>query len=173
MLHPAGLDVITTNCQLKEYAMKPMYLVVLAIVLVGGVVFWKMYYQDGGYMMPAPAMPATELTQLEKTIMLSEQSGLGQSGKAIINSNADGKAVVTLQMTGGTFSQSQPAHVHVGSCPTPGAVKYPLTNVVNGMSETTLDVMYDDFIKTTDKMAINVHKSAAEASVYTACGDVN
>ncbi|HEX7018283.1 MAG TPA: hypothetical protein VF209_05255 [Patescibacteria group bacterium] len=160
--------------------MKPLYLGIIAlIVIVGGVMAWQMYGQPGSdYMMPTSEvtsddMPAIELTELEKTIVLSEQNELGQSGTAVINSDADGKTVVTLTMTGGEFPLPQPAHVHDGSCPNPGAVKYPLTNVVDGSSVTTLDVMYDDFVSMSDKMAINVHKSAAEASVYTACGDVN
>jgi hypothetical protein len=107
-----------------------------------------------------------------KFIALNEQNDLGQSGKAELTENADGKVVVTLTMVGGTFTQPQPAHIHVGSCPTPGAVKYPLSNVVNGKSVTTLAVSMSELTNSTEKLAINVHKSAAESSVYTACGDI-
>jgi hypothetical protein len=107
-----------------------------------------------------------------KTVILLEQNKLGQSGTAVIAPTKDGKVQVSLTMKGGNFTSPQPAHIHVGSCPNPGAVKYPLTNVVNGKSETTLNVTMDDLLKSSDKLAVNVHKSAQESSVYTACGDV-
>lgn len=105
-------------------------------------------------------------------VPLQTQGSFGQSGSATISENSDKKAVVKLTLMGGTFTKPQPAHIHVGSCPTPGAVKYPLTNVVSGMSETVLPVSLSELMATTDKLAINVHKSAEESSVYTACGDV-
>lgn len=155
--------------------MKPLYLGLIALLVIGGVFFWKYSVKE-----PEPLLaPADQLTvpaegsAMLKTIPLVEQSALGQSGLATITENADGMAVVSLKMSGPVFPAPQPAHIHVGSCPSPGAVKYPLTNVVNGMSETTLSVRYSDLIAATEKMAINVHKSAAEASVYTACGDMN
>jgi hypothetical protein len=79
---------------------------------------------------------------------------------------------VVLSLKGGKFMAPQPAHIHVGSCPTPGAVKYPLTNVVNGKSVTMLNVSMKELLASSDKLAINVHKSAAEVTNYTACGDL-
>ena len=76
-----------------------------------------------------------------------------------------------LALTGAATSTPQPAHIHIGSCPTPGAVKYPLINVVNGMSDTLLDVSLAQ-LKSELPLAVNVHKSAAEASVYVACGNI-
>jgi hypothetical protein len=107
-----------------------------------------------------------------RTVKLAAQNNSGQSGEANISLTADGKVKVVLGMQGGTFTQPQPAHVHLGSCPKPGAVKYPLNNVVNGKSETILDINLSEVLESKEKLAINVHKSAAESSVYTACGDV-
>lgn len=122
-------------------------------------------------------MPAGVDTQsvvsLDRTIELMGQNNLGQSGEAVISQDENGMAVVTLMLSGGEFTTPQPAHIHVGSCPNPGAVKYPLTNVVGGNSVTKLNVGFNDLMNSGEKMAINVHKSAAESSVYTACGDVN
>lgn len=106
------------------------------------------------------------------TVMLAEQSDLGQSGVASFTENEDGKLVVTLTMVGGNFTEPQPAHIHVGSCPNPGAVKYPLTNVTGGSSETVLDMTWAALQSSEEKLAVNVHKSAAESKVYTACGDI-
>jgi hypothetical protein len=115
---------------------------------------------------------AADQVAMSKMIPLSEQNDLGQSGTAVLTETKEGKLNVKLSMSGGKFTLPQPAHIHVGSCPNPGAVKYPLNNVVNGMSETVLDVKLDDVMKSADKLAINVHKSAAESKVYTACGDI-
>jgi hypothetical protein len=107
-----------------------------------------------------------------KTVTLMTQGNLGQDGTAVLTEMKDGKVNVVLNMKGGTFTQSQPAHIHVGSCPNPGAVKYPLTNVINGKSETTLNVNMDTLLKSSDKLAVNVHKSGAEPQIYTACGNL-
>lgn len=106
------------------------------------------------------------------TIMLSEQSNLGQSGQATLTETADGQVMVVLDMMGGNFISPQPAHIHSGACPSPGPVVFPLTNVVNGMSQTTLDVTMDELMQSAPTLAINVHKSEAEPGTYTACGDL-
>lgn len=116
-------------------------------------------------------MNETSMTAVTKTITLGTQSNLGQSGTAVLTEE-NGKVKVTLTMTGGSFTSPQPAHIHEGSCPKPGAVKYPLTNVVNGKSETILNVDMATVMKSATKLAINVHKSAAEPNVYTACGNL-
>jgi hypothetical protein len=104
------------------------------------------------------------------TVNLAGQNNLGQSGKAVFT-ELNGKTAVAVTMTGGTFPQPQPAHIHVGACPTPGAVKYPLTNLVAGLSTTTIDATLAE-LKASLPLALNIHKSAAESSVYTACGDL-
>jgi hypothetical protein len=124
---------------------------------------------------PTPSLTGTTPTPSPTetvTVTLDEQNELGQTGIATLADNASGKLVVTLAMTGGTFTAAQPAHIHLGACPSPGSVKYPLTNVVNGKSVTTLDVSWADLVDAGDALAINVHKSAAESSVYTACADL-
>lgn len=101
---------------------------------------------------------------------LAGQNDSGQSGTATLT-DVDGKTTVLLSLTGGGFTSPQPAHIHMGGCPTPGAVTYPLTNVVNGESTTVLDVSLSD-LETKGPFAINVHKSAADVKIYTACGDI-
>ncbi len=102
-----------------------------------------------------------------------EQNDSGQNGTVVL-SEEDGKTKVVINLTaapGASVSASQPAHIHDGSCPTPGAVKYPLTNVVNGKSETIIDTTIDQ-LKSSLPLAVNVHKSPTEIAVYTACGDL-
>src|SRR3989344_814614 len=60
----------------------------------------------------------------ELTINLTEENNSSESGTAVLVKE-NGQVVVTLNMTGFTEGVSQPAHIHVGSCPDVGAVKYP------------------------------------------------
>lgn len=106
----------------------------------------------------------------EITVSLMGQNDSGQSGTARLTEE-NGKVMVTLSLSGGTFTQPQPAHIHMGSCPTPGEVAFPLTNVVDGKSVTTLDTTMEQ-LKAKGALAINIHKSAEESTVYTACGDL-
>lgn len=125
---------------------------------------------------PVPETPATTTTTPEAAVMetaytynLAAQSNSGQTGTMVLEA-VDGQVKVTLDLTD-LGKTSQPAHIHVGACPTPGAVKYPLTNVVNGKSTTVLSVSLEDLMAELP-LAVNVHKSAAESSVYTACADI-
>ena len=118
---------------------------------------------------PTPT-PTPSVVIESKTVDLLLQNKSGEQGTALLE-DIDGKLRVTLTVTGEPKGVSQPAHIHAGLCPTPGAVKYPLTNVVNGQSVTMIDVTMAELLGMGD-LAINVHKSAASANVYVACGDV-
>lgn len=104
------------------------------------------------------------------TVPLYAQNTSGEEGTAVLT-DVNGKTKVVLALTGAPVGVSQPAHIHVGACPMPGAVKYPLSNVVGGASETTLDVSLTQ-LKGELPLAVNVHKSGTEASVYVSCGDL-
>jgi hypothetical protein len=71
----------------------------------------------------------------------------------------------------GAPSTAEPAHIHMGTCahlnPAP---KYPLTSVVDGISETTVNATIAQL--TAGNLAVNVHKSAADLKDYVACGDL-
>jgi len=103
-------------------------------------------------------------------VNLAAQNDSSQSGTATLVER-DGKITVTIDVTPNTTGVAQPAHIHLGRCPTPGAVKYPLTNVENGKSVTVLDINFDT-LKEDLPLAININKSQDEAKVYTACGNV-
>lgn len=119
----------------------------------------------------SPTSSATDSSMMADalTVTLNEQNQSGETGTATLK-ETNGKVTVTLTMKGAP-SGAQPSHIHVGSCKNLGAVKYPLNPVVNGKSETTVNVTLAQ-LKTSLPFAINVHKSADEAQVYVACGDL-
>ena len=105
------------------------------------------------------------------TVKLATQNNSGVFGGARITSPSSGEVRVELTLEGGDPATPMPAHIHKGSCanldPKPA---FPLNSVSNGASDTTVAVSIDELAK--GGYAINVHKSAAEASVYVACGDI-
>jgi hypothetical protein len=103
-------------------------------------------------------------------VTLSAQNASNQTGNATLTRMGDNAVMVSINLSNGT-SEPQPAHIHKGTCanldPNPA---YPLSSVVNGKSETEVAVSMDELAK--GEYAINIHKSATEASVYVACGDL-
>lgn len=139
-------------------------LVVLLIVL-GGIyfIFW------GGKEKPKiPFLPSTPKPSL--TLKLDELGGSKEYGTATLKEES-GKLTVILELNGAPGGVSQPAHIHKGACPGVGEVVYPLTNLVNGKSETTINTTLEEMYSQLP-LAINVHKSTSEAKVYFSCGNI-
>ncbi len=105
-------------------------------------------------------------------VKLNEQNALGQGGQAVIVQVGTSTVRVIVNLVGKPSDDAQPAHIHLGSCPTPGAVKYPLTAVGKGASQTDIPNMTIEKLLSELPLAINVHKSATEGKVYVACGDI-
>jgi hypothetical protein len=104
------------------------------------------------------------------TVQLQEQNGSGESGTATLSDMGNGQTHVVVTMANAP-TVAQPIHIHKGTCATLDPVPtYPLTSVANGQSDTTVAVSLDTL--TAGTYAINVHKSATEASVYVACGNI-
>ncbi|MBI4157570.1 hypothetical protein HY502_01870 [Candidatus Woesebacteria bacterium] len=114
--------------------------------------------------------PSPSPTPQVLTLVLSENSNSGESGTATIK-EVDGKTVVSVELTGQPEGSIQPMHIHKGSCPGVGDVLYPLTNAVLGKSETTLEVTMDALLAQAP-IAINVHKSTTQPTIYFSCGDI-
>jgi hypothetical protein len=106
----------------------------------------------------------------EITIDLAESMGSGQTGTAVLT-DAGGQTFVSIEISGEPVSDSQPAHVHEGTCeelnPTPA---FGLENVTGGVSDSTIDVGLDAL--TSGTYAINVHKADADLETYVSCGNI-
>lgn len=139
--------------------------------LIGGiiVVVVILFILFSGNKETAPPASDSTITQ-PLTFNLTSQNDSGIVG-AVNISDVEGKAKVVLNLTGVPANIEEPAHIHTGTCAELGAPKYTLTSTKNGTSETILEVSLSELVQS-GSLAVNVHKSAAEASVYVACGDL-
>src|SRR5262249_29202615 len=100
---------------------------------------------------------------------LEPQNSSGESGTATLTKAGPNQTKVVLDVKGAPSGASQPVHIHKGSCskldPKPA---YPLSPVVNGKSETTVNASLDSL--ETGGFAINGHKSAQDVATYVFCG---
>ncbi len=117
----------------------------------------------------AGAQGTTGGSQNVGLVTMNPQNNSGESGSATL-SEVNGKLVVSISLQNGT-AEPQPAHIHKGTCANLDPVPtYPLNSVVNGKSETTIDVSLATLMS--GQYAINVHKSATEVTTYVSCGDL-
>ena len=120
----------------------------------------------------ASGLPAIAGTAAANTMILqlAAENNSGETGTAVLT-ELNGKVTVVLTIIGEPAGASQPAHIHDGQCgPTLGKVVYPLTDVVNGVSTTTIDTTMAKLKSA--KYGLNGHKSAAEIGTYTFCGNL-
>jgi hypothetical protein len=113
---------------------------------------------------------AQEALEDALTLDLQEQNNSGITGTVKFGPTSEGTVEVEIELDG-SGAGPHPAHIHPGSCadldPVP---KWPLENVVNGRSKTTVDADLSEL--TAQEYAVNVHDSPENADLYVACADV-
>jgi hypothetical protein len=106
----------------------------------------------------------------EVTVALNEFESSGQTGTATLTADGE-QTVVSIEIDDDPVSESQPAHIHEGTCdeltPEPA---FGLPNVTDGTSETTVDTSLDSL--TSGTYAINLHMSDEDLATYTSCGNI-
>jgi hypothetical protein len=103
------------------------------------------------------------------SVTLDPVGDASQFGTATLTPDGD-QTTVVIDIDS-PISDSQPAHIHEGTCDDLTAEPaYGLPNVVSGRSESTVDVSLDDL--TSGTYAINVHMSDADLATYTSCGNI-
>ncbi len=111
-------------------------------------------------------------TAVGRTVKMGAQNGSGQTGTATIVTKGTG-VMVTVTVSNEPKGASEPAHIHLGTCskliPAPWK---PLSNVVKGVSTTTVPGVTVAQLTGKTKYAINVHKSLAMLKVYVSCGGI-
>lgn len=164
------------------YGKRPLWQWVVIYLIIGIILYGAVYYlflaKKGGYNSSNPSYTSPTVTpsftpeamMTPVSVTLDAQNNSGESGTAILK-EGNGQTTVTINLTGFTKDVLQPAHIHAGSCPGVDTVKYPLTNVVNGQSVTTISATLPE-LKQQLPLAINVHKSQAAIGTYTSCGQL-
>jgi len=105
------------------------------------------------------------------TAKLAPQNSSGESGTATLTKAGDNQTKVVLDVKGAPSGAAQPVHIHKGTCDTlDPKPAYPLSPLVNGKSESTVNASLDSLEK--GGFAINGHKSAQEVSTYVFCGKI-
>ena len=177
----------------KKMSATPIIAVIIALVVIGGIIYVNQrpegdlmmkkgedmagegegMVKEGEAMMKegdAMIKEGEEMMAKDIVVTLGALNASGQGGKATF-SDMRGKTKVVVEIPSGATGVLQPSHIHTGSCPTPGAILYPLSAVVNGKAETILEVPWET-IGSKLPLAVMVHKSKDEAKVFVSCGDL-
>ncbi len=103
-------------------------------------------------------------------LQLQTLNNSGVTGKVTMTAVGENRTLVEVQVDP-AGNPSMPAHIHPGSCddlvPQP---KYPLENVVNGVSVTEVPASLDELLR--GGQALNIHHSNEDMRTYTACVDL-
>ena len=124
-----------------------------------------------GFVLPSGVtMPSGLNSATAKTVQLTAQNNSGVTGIAFIADAGNGQTFVAIGVTPAA-SVNYPATIATGPCTTPGATaKATLTNVVNGVSQSTVSASFADVTSGTNVLVL--WKSAQEMQTAVACGDV-
>jgi hypothetical protein len=115
---------------------------------------------------PAPGEEGMETVEVE----LTAQNDSGQDGTATLEADGD-KTVVKIEIKPGAGGGAQAAHIHKGTCDALGEIEFPLEDVENGLSESTIDVKLSDLMAG-DERAINVHVDDKDDADSVSCGEL-
>jgi hypothetical protein len=108
------------------------------------------------------------LTPLTITMDPVDASGVG--GTATLTPLNGNNVRVTLELTG-VPPGDLPAHIHFDTCKNPSTIRYGLSNVVNGRSETLVVTPIAYLRRGHGRFSINVHKANPDLPII-ACGDI-
>ena len=149
---------------------KKSLLLILGVFVCIGIVGTILFVKSPKINSTAPQ--TYQVTQDGKIVInLTQLNNSGESGTATLEEKGS-YVIVTLSVKGGKSGITQPAHIHLGSCPGLGSIKYPLKNVVNGTSVTTLNLSLTQ-LKQELPLAINVHESSDNIKNYVSCGEIS
>jgi len=148
---------------------KPLLRRIIILSVLGIAVCSSIYYLYLSQRNKLTNAPIPQPAQTGVQVVLISQNNSGESGTALLEEK-DGHLIVTLDLQG-YGKEAQPAHIHAGNCSVLGPIEYPLTNVVNGRSITTLNTTINQ-LKQKLPLIVNVHESASKATNYVSCGEL-
>ena len=107
----------------------------------------------------------------EVQIRLTEINKSNEEGFVTLTQEFGKKVKVVIELENVPRNIRQPAHIHKGSCIDLGNVLFSLNDVVNGKSETTIVTSMAELSQMLP-LAVNVHKSTSQASLFVSCGNL-
>jgi hypothetical protein len=111
---------------------------------------------------PVPLTPVT--------VALKPVDNSGVSGTAVLTPMSGDHTQVTLQIDNPPPG-ALPAHIHFDTCANPSDIRFGLSNVVNGRSETVVSGSIAYLRRGHGKFSINVHRAEPDLPII-ACGDI-
>jgi hypothetical protein len=113
-----------------------------------------------------------QATAVKKNVVyaMNAVSGSGQNGTVTLTPGKSGTTSVVIKLTGENASAVEPATIQTGLCGKPGPVKYSLTDVVKGFSNTIVSATTSALEAGT--LSVHVNKSTAQRNVYVSCGNL-
>jgi hypothetical protein len=130
----------------------------------------KLLYGFAALVIATAMIAASASSNLTKVYNIKHTGTSSQSGTITFQAMGSETKVI-INITKELASADEPAHIHVGGCKNPGAVKFPLTNVVHGYSVTILNMPISE--ATVAGMSVNIHKSTQQLNIYVACGNIS
>jgi hypothetical protein len=105
-----------------------------------------------------------------RTVELETLNDSGVTGTVTLIETGERETRVEVRVVPGG-NADMPAHIHPGDCdnlvPQP---KYPLQNVVDGVSTTVVPAALSELIA--GDLAVNLHRANDDLGTYTACADL-
>jgi hypothetical protein len=112
---------------------------------------------------PVPLTPVT--------IAIKPREGSGVTGTATLTPLGASRVKVTLEIANAPPGEL-PAHIHFDTCRDFSPIRYGLSNVVNGKSETIVITPIAYLRRGHGRFSINVHKPNDPDLTIIACGDI-
>ena len=152
----------------------------IAIIALGAVLYRGARLQQSALetdLMPPEIPPPPSFEELNSQFRLLElepMNGSNAAGVAAI-AREEGATSVDVELSTSPPSSAEPvslaAHIHEGTCSALGSIAYNLENVVDGLSNTTLSVSFDEVVGTRPRVVV-VHAGPTLPSPPIACGEI-
>jgi hypothetical protein len=111
---------------------------------------------------PVPSTPVT--------VVLRPVDNSGVSGSAVLTPMTGGQTRVQLSIDNPPPG-ALPAHIHFDTCANPSTIRFGLTNVVDGKSETVVSGSIAYLRRGHGRFSINVHRAEPDLPII-ACGNI-
>lgn len=150
----------------------PVLATAVFIVIVGILIFFGKGANPPSPQKSPSVKNSTQNTDSAKefAVYLKPMGNSKQTGSAsLIDKN--GKVIIGISTTGEPKNVVQMANIYSGTCESLANVKYPLNNIVNGSSQTTLETTLLN-LQNSGQLAININKTQGDNKSSVSCANL-